>query len=96
MILVYVHWNVITHMSKVSVSPIFPIFSFSPCIVQVSPTSFTFSFIKNCHKFSDVPSNVFVIVSLLFYPELSRMVFCGHGYEPHGLYTRLTVRGPRG
>jgi len=37
------------------------------------------------HKFSDVPSNVFFLVYLLFYPELSKMAFYGHGYEPHGL-----------
>ena len=46
MFLVYVRWNVITHTSEFSVTLIFQIFSFSPCILQVSPTSSSFLFIK--------------------------------------------------
>jgi hypothetical protein len=42
MFLVYVRWNAITHTFEFSVSLIFQIFSFSPCILQVLPISFSF------------------------------------------------------
>ena len=63
------------------------LFQFSQCILHVLPTSSSFSFVKKYVTSSLTFFRMyFFIVSLLFfYPEISRMAFCGHGYEPRGL-----------
>jgi len=84
MFLVCVPWNVITHTSEFSVT-LSNFLIFAMRTTGLANLILVLVYQKKCHKFTDVPSNVFFLVSLLLYPELSRVAFCGHGYEHHAL-----------
>jgi hypothetical protein len=90
---VYVRWNVITHRSEFSVT----LSNFLIFAMHATGLA-NLILVLVYQKMSQVLWRSFEcnFSCLIFYLELSRMEICGHGYEPHGLLTRLTVCGPRG